>query len=143
MSATAERDFALDRGATREHVLHGPVTEERPRAKAKALQPFGLHQKQAGDFVARRSQSLEGYAPSSRLVVGLFLMQRWHSQFFNGLLRDLGRAATGFGQRGSRQLQDQPLEFGAIAATPRFPSPTSGFASPPAAGAGGRTLPAA
>jgi hypothetical protein len=79
------------------------VTEERPRAKAKALQPFGLHQKQAGDFVARRSQSLEGYAPSSRLVVGLFLMQRWHSQFFNGLLRGLGSFSVALFRRNIRR----------------------------------------
>ena len=39
MSVAAEMDFALGRGARREHTRQGSVTEEQQRPKAKDTQP--------------------------------------------------------------------------------------------------------
>jgi hypothetical protein len=82
MDTAAERIFGFVRGATREHIPCGSVTEERQSTKAKRPQPEGFHQKPGGGFVAPQSKTHEGYSPSSRLAGARFLMKRRYPEFF-------------------------------------------------------------
>ena len=79
MSIAAEMDLGSGRGVTTEHILHGSVTEEQRRPEPKDTQPEGFAQKGAASVVDPRSQSAEGYAPSSRLAGGPFLRERRYS----------------------------------------------------------------
>ena len=56
MDIAAERYFDLVRGVRSEHILHGSVSDERQRTRAKEPQPGGFLQKRPGDFVVPQSQ---------------------------------------------------------------------------------------
>lgn len=79
-------DFWPEQGATKEHTVYGPVTEEQRRSGRKAARPFGRKQFEASSSVAHSLQIHEGYAPRSRLAIRPNLLPRGLSRYFNSLL---------------------------------------------------------
>src|ERR1700687_2984947 len=86
MSIAAERDFAWERGERREHIPHRSATDERQSSQAKDPQPVWVEAKRTRRLRCSSLTAPQGDARSSRLVGGLFWLQRRYSEFINGLL---------------------------------------------------------
>ena len=73
-------------GATKEHVHHGPVTEEQRSRRAIIDETLRAEAFLTRGFVARRVQVHEGHGHSSLRATGQIFSQQQCPYFFNRLL---------------------------------------------------------
>src|SRR5206468_5515120 len=86
-TARVAADFWPGQGATKEHTLHGSMTEEQRRPGQKAAQPFGRKQFGASGCVAHSLQVAADMRLPRALPSAPNLLPRGPSRYFNSLLQ--------------------------------------------------------